>query len=67
MLSTFHRCHKYKVKGDGQVVKFFPRWDGPHTIVDTHPKPSSYSLDNDSTYPYYASQLKPYHANDSIP
>ena len=64
MLSTFHRHHKYKVKGDGQVVKFFPRWDGPHTIVDTHPKSLSYSLDNDSTYPYYASQLKPYHSND---
>ena len=26
---------------------------------------SSYTLDNDNGYPYYASELKPYHANDT--
>ena len=29
-----------------------------------YPESLSYSLDNDSMYPYYASQLKPYHANN---
>ena len=38
MLSTFHRCHKYKIKGDGWVAKFFPRWDGPHMIANAHPE-----------------------------
>ena len=63
-LSSFHRCHEYKIKGDGWVAKFFPMWDGPHMIVNAHPESLSYSLDNDSIYPYYASQLKPYHANN---
>ena len=35
-------------------------------IVNAHPELLSYSLDNDNIYPYYASQLKPYHANNPI-
>ena len=29
MLSTKHRCHEYKKKGERRAAKFFPRWDGP--------------------------------------
>ena len=65
MLSTFHRWHKYKQRGEKRVAKFFPRWDGPYTIIKVNAESSSYSLDNDNRYPYYSSKLKPYHANDA--
>ena len=65
MLSTFHRRREYKQKGDGRAAKFFPRWDGPYTITKSHPESSSYTLDNNNPYPYYASELKPYHENDA--
>ena len=64
MLSTFHRRRDYKRKGDDRAAKFFPRWDGPYTIVKSHPESSSYTLDNNNSYPYYASELKLYHPND---
>ena len=64
MLSIFHRGQDYKLKEDDHVAKFFPRWDRPYTIVSTHPEASSYTLDNGSTYPYYASELKLYLMNN---
>ena len=48
------------------MAKFFPRWDGPYTITNAHPETSSYTLDNNSPYPYYASKLKLYHQNNPI-
>ena len=65
MLSTFHRRREYKRRGEKRVAKFFPRWDGPYTIIKANAESSSYSLDNDNGYPYYSSELKPYHANDA--
>ena len=66
MLNTFHRWHNYQQKRDGCAAKFFPRWDGPYSIIKTHPELSSYTLDNNDTYPCYASQLKPYCNNNAI-
>ena len=66
MLSTFHRHQDFKQKDDDRVAKFFPRWYGPYTITKAHPETSSYTLDNNSPYPYYASKLKLYHQNDPI-
>ena len=66
MLSTFHRCWDFKQKGDDRAAKFFPRWDGPYTITKAHPETSSYTLDNNSPYPYYASKLKLYHQNNPM-
>ena len=66
MLSTFHRRQDFKQKGDDHVAKFFPRWDRPYTITKAHPETSSYTLNNNSPYPYYASKLKLYHQNDPI-
>ena len=66
MLSTFHRRRDFKQKGDDRAAKFFPRWDGPYTITKAHPETSSYTLDNNSPYPYYASELKLYHQNNPI-
>ena len=65
MLSTFHRRRKYKQRGEKRVTKFFPQWDGPYTIIKANTESSSYSLDNDNRYPYYSSELKPYHANNT--
>ena len=64
MLSTFHRRQEYKQRGEKRVVKFFPWWDGPFTIINMNTE-SSYKLDNNNEYPYYSSQLKPFHANDT--
>lgn len=66
MLSTRHRCHEYKKKGDKRTAKFFPRWDGPFRIVQCHPEASTYTLDIPSNaYPvYHASELKTHIAND---
>ena len=64
MLSTFHRRQEYKQSGKKRVVKFFPWWDGPFTIIKMNTE-SSYKLDNNNEYPYYSSQLKPFHANDT--
>ena len=64
MLSTFHRHQDYKCKGDDHVAKFFPRWDGPYTIIKSHPETSLYTHDNNSACPYYASELKLYNPND---
>ena len=33
-------------------------------IIESHPETSLYTLNNNSTYPYYASKLKLYHPND---
>ena len=65
MLSTFHQQWEYKQRGKKRVAKFFPRWDGPFTIIDVNTESSSYKLDNNNEYPYYSSQLKPFHANDA--
>jgi hypothetical protein len=45
MLSTKHRQHKYKKKGDERTAKFFPWWDGPYHVIHTHSESSSYMLD----------------------
>ena len=55
----------YKLKGDDQVAKFFPRWDGPYRVIKAYPEAFSYMLDNGNAYPYYASELKPYSTNDT--
>lgn len=34
-LMTLHQCNEYKAKGEKQVTKFIPCYDGPYTIVDT--------------------------------
>jgi hypothetical protein len=54
MLSTVNRRHEYKKKGEKCSAKFFPRWDGPYRITDTHPEASMYTLNiKTNTYPIY--------------
>jgi hypothetical protein len=67
MLSTANRRHEYKKKGEKRSAKFFPRWDGPYRIINSHPEASTYTLDiRTNTYPvYHTAQLKKHHANDN--
>jgi hypothetical protein len=69
MLSTLHRCQQFKKKGEKQVAKFFPRYDGPYNIIDAHVATSNYTLDlpnSPNTYPtYHASELKTFVPNDA--
>jgi hypothetical protein len=68
MLSTKHRRHEYKKKGEKRAAKFFPRWDGLYRITDTNSAVSSYTLDIlSNAYPvFHASELKAHHQNDAI-
>jgi hypothetical protein len=67
-LSTANRRHEYKKIGEKRTTKFFPPWDGPFHITDTHPEASTYTLDIPlNTYPtYHMTQLKRYLLNNSI-
>jgi hypothetical protein len=67
MLSTKHRRHQYKKRGEKRTAKFFPRWDGPFQVTHSHPEASSYTLDIwTNAYPvYHASELNPHLANNS--
>ena len=70
MLSTLHRRQEFKRKGDGQAAKFFPRYDGPYDIINTHVETSNYTLElpnSPNTYPtYHTSELKACVPNDPV-
>jgi hypothetical protein len=69
MLSTLHSRREYKKKGEKRVAKFFPRFDGPYTIVKTFPETSTYTLNllnNPNMFPtFHSSELKRFHPNDA--
>jgi hypothetical protein len=70
MLSTLHRRQEFKRKGEKRAAKFFPCYDGPYDIINTHPESSNYTLElpnSPNTYPtYHASELQPFVPNDPI-
>ena len=69
MLSTLHRRREYRNGHEGRAAKFFPRYDGPYTIIDHFPKFSTYTLEmpnSPNVFPtFHASELKPHVANDA--
>src|ERR1700729_4262735 len=69
MLSTLHRRQEYKKKGEHRVAKFFPRYDGPYVVIDSHATTSSYTLklpNLPNIFPtFHASELKRFFPNDS--
>lgn len=68
MLSTLHRRREYTKSGELRAAKFFPRWDGPYTVLRSHPETSSYELNmpnmKKGCYTFHASELKRFVAND---
>ena len=70
MLSTLHRRHEYKSKGQHRVAKFMPRYDGPYTIVEVHAACSTVTLDmpnSPNVFPvFHSSQVKPFKPNDPL-
>jgi len=69
MLSTLHRRREYRTGHDGHAAKFFPRYDGPYTIIDHFPQFSTYTLElpnSPNVFPtFHASELKPHVSNDA--
>ena len=69
MLSTLHRQREHKLKGEKQVAKFMPWFDGPYLIIDVHRKASEITLDiptQPNVYPsFHTSLIKPFTANNA--
>ena len=68
MLTMLHCHQEFKKKGEKRAAKFFPRYDGPYNIIDTHVETLNYTLklpNSLNTYPtYHASELKAAPPND---
>jgi hypothetical protein len=69
MLTTLHRRREYKAGNMSHVAKFFPRWDGPYTVVKAFPETSSYTLhlpNSPNTFPtFHVSLMKRHIENDA--
>lgn len=69
MLSTMNRRTMFKKKNEKRAAKFFPRWDGPYKVINTHPEASTYQLElpnQPNVFDvFHAGELKPHHANDA--
>lgn len=68
VLSTLHRCCKYKAKDEKWVAKFMPRYDGPYLVMDASPEMSMVMvelLNNTCMFPmFHSSQALPFVEND---
>jgi Chromo (CHRromatin Organisation MOdifier) domain len=68
MLSTKNRRQQYAAKGEKQVAKFMPRFNGPYFITDINHKTSTVTLDlppSLNVYPtFHMSEIMPYNEND---
>ena len=58
-----------RLKKDGKSAKFYPRYLGPFTIINSHPKTSNYKLELPPEYGtthcnFHTSLLKPFVEND---
>ena len=69
MLSTLNCCKEYKNKSQCRAAKFFPRFDGPHLIIDMHPDASTVTLDMPNApnlFPtFHTSNIKPWFPNNN--
>ena len=67
-LSTLHRRQEYKSKDNKRVVKFMPRFDGPHKIIKIDPEHSTVTLDLPSSHNifpvFHTSEILPFIEND---
>ena len=67
-LSTLYRRREYKSKDEKRVVKFMPRFDGPHTITKIDTEHSTVTLDlpgSHNIFPvFHTSEVLPFIEND---
>lgn len=63
MISTTHRRHEYKVKGDGRAAKFMPRYDGPYTITKINLQNSTVTV----CMPNAPKAFKTFHFSEVLP
>jgi reverse transcriptase-like protein/integrase-like protein/chromodomain-containing protein len=67
-LSTLHRRRAYKSKDNKRVVKFMPRFDGPHKIIKIDPEHSTVTLELPPTHNifpvFHTSEVLPFIEND---
>lgn len=68
LLSTKYRLVDYKSRIRKRARKFFPRWDGPFTVIKVNHSTSTYTLDmprHSKVFPtFHVSQIKRYFKND---
>ena len=68
LLSTLHRCHKYLSQNGKHVTKFITYFDGPYTVIDTHPTASTITLELSNTPnacpTFHISLVKPFLLNN---
>jgi len=67
-LSTLHHHREYKSKDKKRVVKFMPRFDGPHTIIKIDAEHSTVTLDlptSHNIFPvFHTSEVLPFIENN---
>lgn len=70
MLSTMNRRMLFKKKNKNRVAKFFPRWDGPYLVTQTHLEASTYTIDMpnqpDVFHMFHSGELKLHIENDPV-
>ena len=67
-LSTVNQHREFKVKGEKQVAKFMPQYDGPYTIIAVDKEHSMVTLDLPNVpniFPtFHSSEIIPYIESD---
>ena len=69
-LSTLNHCNKYKEKGELQLARFMPWYDGPYTIVNTDEEHLTVTLNlpnSPNIHPvFHTSEVLPFVKSDDL-
>ena len=70
LLSTLHRRREYLSQNGKRVAKFIARFDGPYTVIDTHPAASTVTHELPNTPnacpTFHISLMKPFLPNNDV-